>query len=156
RASGARTTPAATPAVEPPSMSRTPRPSSASRRISGSKSTAPTAIVAPQASVAPQAPVAPPPHAVTPLPAPQAAKRQKENRSLAFVGTAVAVILASVAALGLVRQREGHTATGMRKLADHQYAAQHYEMARRFYVRALALDSTDALARRGLACASAK
>jgi Flp pilus assembly protein TadD len=77
----------------------------------------------------------------------------------------VALVLASLLALGLVRQRAQakdvpheapKTAAALVAIGDRQYAAAHYEIARRFYVRALALDSTDAVARRGLACASLK
>jgi predicted TPR repeat methyltransferase len=81
---------------------------------------------------------------------------------LAWVGTVVAVLVVMLIALSVLRQRAQamprvpKTAAGMRKIGDHEYATTHFEMARRFYVRALALDSTDAGARRGLACASAK
>jgi serine/threonine protein kinase len=175
-------------APEPTSLGRTPRPSSASRRISAAPSAktptpapatrtpvptaalsgAPTAVLTPppmpivprSATPRTQATVAPPAKTVTR----QVVKPRKKGRMLAYGGTAVALVLASLLALGLVRQRAQamphaqapRTAAALREIADRQYAAAHYEIARRFYVRALALDSTDAGARRGLACASAK
>ena len=208
RTSGARTaaaTPAsATPAPEPTSLGRTPRPSSASRRISASvasanAASAPTtplpltpmpAAAATAVATATPLPIVPPVSAPRPAGATAGAKAanvgatggakaataavsarprsvartkaKRKSRVLAFAGSAVALVAASLLALGLVRQhaqampRVPRTAAAMRTVADHQYAGAHYEMARRFYVRALALDSTDALARRGLACASAK
>jgi serine/threonine-protein kinase len=184
RTSGARLTPAAgnaatTAAPEPISLGRTPRPSSASRRISAGAASAPTTPL-PLTPVPAQATaVLPTPLPITPRPAPTprppakppaaaatrrapAKPKRRKSRVVAFAGTAFALVAAAVVALGLVRQhaqampRVPRTASAMRAIADHQYAGAHYEMARRFYVRALALDSTDAGARRGLACASAR
>jgi serine/threonine-protein kinase len=169
-----RPTPAAgttvsTPAPEPISAGRTPRPSAASSRISAKVAAAasapttplpltPLPIVPPAttgAATRPR-PVVPPQRRAPPPPP------KRKSRLLAFGGTVLALIAASLVALGLVRQRAQamprvpRTAAAMRAIGDQQYAGAHYEMARRFYVRALALDSTDAGARRGLACASAK
>jgi hypothetical protein len=81
---------------------------------------------------------------------------------LVALGSVVAILVVLLVALSLFRQRAQamprvpKTAHAMQAIGDHEYATAHFEMARRFYVRALALDSTDALARRGLACASAR
>jgi serine/threonine protein kinase len=178
RTSGARisgSTPAAgTPAApEPTPAARTPRPSSASRRISAKTAKAASAPTTPlpltPMPVSAPAPLPITPRAQTPRPPakpatavrrPPVKPKRRKSRVLAFSGTALALVAASVVALGLVRQhaqampRVPRTASAMRTIADHEYATAHYEMARRFYVRALALDSTDAGARRGLACAS--
>jgi serine/threonine protein kinase len=204
RTSGARPSADVAKAPEPTSLgNRTPRPSSASRRVSAGSASAPTTPIpapgfagaatalaqtpvpagAPSGSPKPMSPGAtavsagatpmragattpmPIPRPVTARPRPVVgtrAKRKKKNRVLAYAGTGLALVAASIIALGLVREhaqampRVPRTASGMRAIGDHEYATAHYEMARRFYVRALALDSTDALARRGLACASAK
>jgi hypothetical protein len=171
RTSGARVSGAtptagtpAPPAPEPTPSARTPRPSSASRRISAKTAKAASAPTTPL----PLTPLPITPRAPTPRPPAKPAtairrppvKPKKKSRVLAFSGTALALVAASVVALGLVRQRAQamprvpRTASAMRTIADHEYATAHYEMARRFYVRALALDSTDAGARRGLSCAS--
>jgi serine/threonine protein kinase len=163
RGSGARPTPAAPQPPEPTSLGRTPRPSSASKRIpAAAAASAPmktTPIVPPPRSAAPAAPaIAPKPRA----PAPVRARRKKKSRILAWTSSALALVAVSLVALGLVRQRAQamprvpRTSAAMRAIANHEYTTKHYEMARRFYVRALALDSTDAGARRGLACASAR
>ena len=136
------------------------RPSSASRRISAQTAKAASAPTTPLPIVPPQAVSATPRPKPRPLAPP--AKPKKKSRLLPFVGTAFALAAASVVSFGLVRDRAQamphvpKTASAMRTIADRQYREAHYEMARRFYVRALALDSTDAGARRGLACASAK
>src|SRR5581483_5532761 len=149
-----------TPAPEPTSVDRTPRPSSASRRISAQVAKAasapttplpltPMPIVPPKAAE-PVATPRPKPAAATPLRRAPAKPPKKKSRILAFAGSAFALIAASLVALGLVRQhaqampRVPKTASAMRVIADKQYHEAHYEMARRFYVRALALDSTDA------------
>jgi serine/threonine-protein kinase len=164
RTSGARVSGAtpvagtpATPAPEPAPVGRTPRPSSASRRISAKTAKAASAPTTPLPITPPPRPPAKPATAVR---RPPVKPKKKKSRVLAFAGSALALLAASVVALGLVRQRAQamprvpRTASAMRTIADHEYATAHYEMARRFYVRALALDSTDAGARRGLTCAS--
>jgi eukaryotic-like serine/threonine-protein kinase len=150
---------ASQPTPEPPAVSR---PSSASRRISAQAASAPTTPlpIVPPKTVAtaprPKPPIAPPQRRALAKPP------KKKSRILPFMGTAFALVAAALVALGLARQRAQamprvpKTASAMRVIADKQYTEAHYEMARRFYVRALALDSTDAGARRGLACASAK
>jgi len=161
RTSGARPSPVVTKATEPTSLGRTPRPSSASRRISAGAASAKTTPL--------PVPVAPKP-ALNPTTAmkrtaprpPLPPRKKKKSGVLAWIGTAVGLLVVGLIALSLLRQRAQamprvpRTAAGMRAIGAHEYATAHYEMARRFYVRALALDSTDALARRGLACASAR
>jgi serine/threonine protein kinase len=155
RTSGTRPSPIVAKAVEPTSLGRTPRPSSASRRISAGGASAPTKITPPPPPrVAPTAP--------RPRPPQKRAPPKKKNRALAWVGSTMALLAIVIVGLGLVRQRAQamprvpRTASAMRHIGDHEYATAHYEMARRFYVRALALDSTDAGARRGLGCASVR
>ncbi|HSY81298.1 MAG TPA: serine/threonine-protein kinase [Gemmatimonadaceae bacterium] len=173
RTSGARVsgatpaagTPTATPAPEPTPPARTPRPSSASRRVSAKTAKAASAPttplpLTPLPITPPAQPPRPPAKPATAIRRPPVKPKKKKSRVLAFAGSGLALVAASVVALGLVRQhaqampRVPRTASAMRTIADHEYATAHYEMARRFYVRALALDSTDAGARRGLACAS--
>jgi serine/threonine protein kinase len=111
--------------------------------------------------------VSPPPAATRPLqPRPTArplpTRKRKPSRWRSVVGTGVVVLLlggvvATVAARHAdTRMAIPRTSADMLRYGRHAYQNGDYELARRFFVRAVTLDSTDRGARTDLACALGK
>jgi hypothetical protein len=108
--------------------------------------------------------VAPPPAVIRPRPTvrPLPARRRKPSRWRAFAGVSVVVLLIGGVVATVAARRADTTIVVPRTSADmlrvgrHAYQNGDYELARRFFVRAVTLDSSDRGARSDLACALVK
>lgn len=137
RASRTRVTPARSPAATLP--------------VPGSSSAERTVVVAPPKS-APARPTV----------RPVARRQPKPSRWRAVAGVSLLVVVLGAAAATVAERRADartgvpRTAVDMRRIGRHAYQNGDYELARRFFVRAVSLDSTDHGAQTDLGCALVK
>jgi serine/threonine-protein kinase len=163
-ASQAATVPLQRPApATPPPSAPVPAPPQAARNVSSP--TVPLATPVPPGAktrvVERQAP--PAPQAAERAARPRSARRRPAARFGIVVGL-VAVILVAAGAAWRARRplppspalSIPRTATDLRTLGQRAYRAGDYELARRFFVRALAADPTDATAHAALGCTLVK